>query len=54
MVMGGGGDGLMIGNYGPMGMGHGFDGSMIVVLVPVGHGSWVRQSDDHGFGSCGS
>ena len=39
MVVGGGGDGLMVSDCGPMGMGRGSDGPMIV--VEVRHGSWV-------------
>ena len=47
MVVGGGGDGPMVGDYGPMGMGCGFDGSMVMVLVLVGYGSpiyWFKSS----------
>ena len=39
MVVGGGSDGPMVYNCGSIGMGHGSDGSMVVVLVPIGCGS---------------
>ena len=39
MVVGGGGDGPMVCDCGLMGMGHGSEGLMVLVLVPIGHGS---------------
>jgi len=47
MVVGGGSDGPMIGDYGLMGMGRGFDSPMVMVLFFVGHGSpiyWFGSS----------
>ena len=38
---GGGSDGPMVGYFGPMGMGYGFNGTMVVVLVLVGRGSSI-------------
>ena len=48
MAVGGGGDGSMVGDCGPMGMSRGFDGPMIV--VEVRRGSWV--TDLLGFRLC--
>ena len=39
MVVGGGSNGPMVCNCGPIGMGHRSDGSMVVVLVPISCGS---------------
>ena len=43
MVVGGGSDGPMVGDCGPMGMGCESNDSMVVVLVLMGLGSWVTD-----------
>ena len=48
MVVGGGSDGPMVYNCGSIGMGHGSDGSMVVVLVPIGCGSDGSMVMGHG------